>query len=114
MSKSIAPASSLVETILGLPFDFKITGPLLVALLYYPQKLQSILPATLHQHVVSQRLIRILKVFVAFGLIRYVNRYLSRRAINNFQKDARFVNSQELVLITGGSGGMYVPYLIFS
>jgi all-trans-retinol dehydrogenase (NAD+) len=42
---------------------------------------------------------------LALGLIRWVNGYLSRGALDNWTSD-RYVWSQEVVLVTGGAGGI--------
>lgn len=46
-----------------------------------------------------------LKVLLTLGLIRYANNYLSRRSLDNGKTD-RYVWSQEIVLVTGGAGGI--------
>ncbi|PQE25533.1 Short-chain dehydrogenase reductase SDR protein [Rutstroemia sp. NJR-2017a BBW] len=94
------------STILGASFDPKLTGALLVALLYYPERLQSILPARLRSYVISPAFVRALNTLLVFGVLRKVNRKLSQLALNGWKSNARFVKSQEVVLITGGSSGI--------
>jgi all-trans-retinol dehydrogenase (NAD+) len=95
-----------MSTILGASFDPKLTGALLVALVYYPERVQSILPARLRSYVISPAFVRALKTLLVFGVLRKVNRKLSQLALNGWKSDARFVKSQEVVLITGGSSGI--------
>jgi len=104
---SIALPKSPVSKTLSLPFNVAVSGPLLFAVLYYPEKLRSILPKLLRPYVDSPRLIKTLKYLVGLALIRNVNSYLSQRVVNNWQNDAKFIKSQELVLVTGGASGMY-------
>ncbi|TVY82348.1 Dehydrogenase [Lachnellula suecica] len=87
-------------------FEPKVTGPLLFALLYYPEKVLSLLPDQLHQYVTSKTLIRTLKFALAWGVVRALNSKLSDMAANNFKGKANFVKSQEIVLISGGASGI--------
>lgn len=41
-----------------------------------------------------------------FGILRVINRKLSQLVLNNWKGHAKFVKSQELVLITGASSGI--------
>lgn len=45
------------------------------------------------------------KTLFYLGALRYVNRFISNRALNNWTKD-RYDWSKEVVLITGGAGGI--------
>ncbi|KAM3074115.1 hypothetical protein ACMFMG_003064 [Clarireedia jacksonii] len=92
--------------ILAAPFDPKLAGALLVALLYYPEKLQSIIPARLWPYVISPAFMRALKTLLVFGVLRKANSKLSQLGLNNWKSDAKFVKSQEVVLITGGASGI--------
>jgi len=87
-------------------FDLRVTGPLLLAILYRPERLRSILPSSLHSLIDSPRFIQLLKVCLGLSLIRKLNNKLSELTANNFKSNARFVKSQELVLISGGSSGI--------
>ncbi|KAF7860771.1 hypothetical protein EAF04_008289 [Stromatinia cepivora] len=95
-----------MSTILAGPFDPKLTGALLVALLYYPHKLQAILPTNIQPHIASLAFVRTLKILLVFGILRSVNKKLSQLVLNNWKGNAKFIKSQELVLITGGSSGI--------
>jgi NAD(P)-dependent dehydrogenase (short-subunit alcohol dehydrogenase family) len=46
-----------------------------------------------------------LKTLLVLGLLRWANSYLSRRVLNNWVQD-KYDWSKEIVLITGGSGGI--------
>ena len=87
-------------------FDPRVTAPLLVALLYYPQKLQSILPTRLHPLIFSPKLVAALKFALGLSVIRAINSRLSTAVVNNWTSDAKFVKSQEVVLISGGCSGI--------
>jgi len=50
--------------------------------------------------------VRALSVFLGFGIVRKLNSKLSQLTANNWKADAKFVNSQELVLISGGTSGI--------
>jgi short-subunit dehydrogenase len=47
-----------------------------------------------------------LKVLLAAGILYRLNRFLSRRALNNFVSDRSWDWKREIVLITGGSSGI--------
>lgn len=95
-----------MSTILAAPFDSKVTGALLVALLYYPHKLRGILPTNIQPHITSPAAVRTLKILFVFGILKRLNNKLSQLVLNNWKGNAKFTKSQELVLITGGSSGM--------
>ncbi|KAK4240915.1 hypothetical protein C8A03DRAFT_41551 [Achaetomium macrosporum] len=46
-----------------------------------------------------------LKTLLVFGLIKWINNYFSRRVLNNWVDD-KYDWSKEIVLITGGAGGI--------
>jgi hypothetical protein len=102
----MSPLSILTAPIRLALFDPRITAPLLIALLYYPKNLRELLPERVHPFLTSQVVIRTLSVLLGWGVLRFVNRKLSQWAANNWKKDARFVKSQELVLISGGCSGI--------
>ncbi|TGO58304.1 hypothetical protein BOTNAR_0183g00140 [Botryotinia narcissicola] len=95
-----------MSAILGAPFDPKLTGLLLVALQYYPDKLRSIIPTKIQPYIYSTAFIRVLKVLLALGIARGVNNKLSQLVLNNWKRNAKLIKSQEVVLITGGSSGI--------
>lgn len=45
------------------------------------------------------------QIALALGLIRYANNWLSQRALDNWKSD-KYIWSQEIVLVTGGAGGI--------
>lgn len=86
--------------------DPKLVAPLLVAILYYPEKLRSIIPARLFRYITSPGFVRTLKIILGLGIAGSLNSQLSRYQLNNGKGAAKFVKSQELVLISGGSSGI--------
>lgn len=107
MSVSKMSPLSILTTPLRLAlFDPRVTAPLLVALLYYPEKLRELLPERFHALISSQAAIRTLSVLLGLSILRGVNGKLSQWTANNWKKDAKFVKSQELVLISGGTSGI--------
>lgn len=87
-------------------FDPRVTAPLLVALLYSPDKLRELLPELVHPFIASSALINTLKVLLSISIVGGINRKLSQWTANNWKRDAKFVKSQELVLISGGCSGI--------
>lgn len=84
----------------------RVTGALLLAILYYPEKLQSILPDRVYPVITSDRFIAALKGFLGLGVLRVVNNKLSEYVVNNWKSNAKFVKSQEVILISGGCSGI--------
>ena len=97
LKKLLAP----VRTTLG---DPKFSGPLLLALLLYPQHFKSIVPARLAW--LSPALTRTFGVFFSLSIVKLVSARLSQWGLNNYRPDAAFVKGEELVLITGGTSGI--------
>ena len=87
-------------------FDPRVTGALLLAILYYPEKLQSLLPSSAYPVITSPRFIQALKALLGIGIVGAVNNKLSQSVINNWKSNAKFVKSQEIVLISGGCSGI--------
>ncbi|KUJ20450.1 NAD(P)-binding protein [Mollisia scopiformis] len=105
------PKSNLLSTRtltapLKILFSAKGAAPLLLALLYYPDKVRSILPERLHPWINSPVVIRALSVLLGLSVLRGINNKVSQWAVNNWKPDAKFIKSQEIVLITGGSSGI--------
>jgi len=105
---SVARPLSLspVKLVTGLVADPRVAGPLLIAILYYPEKLQSILPSALYPYITSTAFVRTLKFFLGLNILGRINAKLSDWALNNWKGHSKFVKSQEVVLITGGSSGI--------
>lgn len=82
----------------------KLTGPILLSILLYPQHLQSIIPANLPW--LRTALVRTLGFFFSISIVKLTSAKLSQWGLNNYRPDAKFVKSQELVLITGGTSGI--------
>lgn len=89
-----------------LALDARVTGPLLFALLYYPEKISSALPNNLTSLISSPALLSTLKISLGLSILRKINNVLSQRALNNWKASAKFIKSQEVVLITGGASGI--------
>lgn len=81
-------------------------APLLFALLYYPHKVRSILPERLHPWISYPAVIRTLSVLLGLSVVQGINDKLSQWVANNWKSDAKFIKSQEIVLITGGTSGI--------
>lgn len=105
-SSKISPVRLLTAPIRFAAFDPRGTAALLIAAVYYPDKLRSILPPYLHSWISSPGFIRTLRVLLGLGVVRGLNRKLSQYWANNWKSDAKFLKSQEVVLITGGSSGI--------
>lgn len=98
--------STKMASILAALFDPKITGALLVALMYYPYKVQSVIPMKVRPYITSPAFTKALKTLLVFGILRGINNRLSQFVLNNCKGNAKFIKSRELVLITGGSSGI--------
>ena len=75
--------------------DPKITGALLVAALYFPERLKRMIPAQLQAKswMTVEGIVRALKVLLGIGLVRKLNYKLSEMTVNNWKADAKFVKS---------------------
>jgi all-trans-retinol dehydrogenase (NAD+) len=108
------PPSSASKLLLSVPLkvvslvvkDVRVQVPLLLAILYYPHKLRGILPPRIYPWVTSAAFVRVLKGLIGLNIAKFVNRRLSKNALNNWKSDAKFIASREIVLITGGSSGI--------
>ncbi|KAK0117713.1 hypothetical protein ONS95_012042 [Cadophora gregata] len=87
-------------------FDPRGTAAILIAAIYYPDKLRSMLPAYFHSWIDSPGFIKTLTALLGLGVARGLNRKLSQYMANNWKGDAKFIKSQEVVLITGGASGI--------
>ena len=105
-ASKISPLRLLTAPLKLALFDPRITAPLLVALLYYPEKLYQLLPDALHPLIASSALIKTLEICLCLGIVGGVNKKLSQWTANNWKKDAKFVKDEELVLISGGCSGI--------
>lgn len=86
--------------------DFRLQIPILLALIYYPDKLKEILPDKVYPWIASAQFLRGLQVLLGLNVTRLINKKLSQYVMNNWKRDAKFINSKEIVLITGGSSGI--------
>ncbi|KAH7380870.1 hypothetical protein BKA64DRAFT_223004 [Cadophora sp. MPI-SDFR-AT-0126] len=105
-SSKVKPVRVLTAPIRFALFDPRGSAAILIAAIYYPDKLRSILPAYFHPWISSPRFVKTLTALLGLGLVRGLNRKLSQYMANNWQGDAKFIKSQEVVLITGGSSGI--------
>lgn len=102
-----------ISTITRLPFEPLVTGPLLFVLLRGPDHLRNRLVSTLNttpglRKIEVSRFITILKVLLAYGVVKYTNAFLNSLALNRWRlrKDgAPWDFPNEVVLMTGGSSG---------
>jgi hypothetical protein len=102
----VSPLQLLTAPVRLALFDPRVTAPLLIAILYYPEKLRSLLTIRLHPLISSPAFIKTLKVALGLGVLRGINNKLSQWVVNNWKSDANFVKSQEIVLISGGTSGI--------
>jgi all-trans-retinol dehydrogenase (NAD+) len=100
------PLKSLLALPIKLALNPGITGALLLAILYYPEKLQTIVPDQYFPIITSDNFVNALKGALSLGVLRTVNNKLSEWVINNWKSPAKFVKSQEIVLISGGCSGI--------
>ncbi|KAI0996276.1 hypothetical protein K3495_g11904 [Podosphaera aphanis] len=85
--------------------DARITAPLLAALMYFPARLQSLLPPRFRSWVTSPLFLKAVAFLLGIDVLRKTNNALSRYVANNGRR-VDFVPSRELVLITGGASGI--------
>ncbi|RKF82626.1 Epidermal retinol dehydrogenase 2 [Golovinomyces cichoracearum] len=85
--------------------DARIAAPALLALMYFPKNLQKIFPSKLGPLLKSPLLFKILIAMVGIDVLRKSNKAFSRHVADNGTR-VTFRPSNELVLITGGSGGL--------
>ena len=90
-------ADTVLKIIRNTALNPTLTLPLLL-LAKYTKKGQNL--AILHPKAYSR-----LKTALVLGIIKWINSYLSRRVLNNWVED-KYDWSKEIVLITGGAGGI--------
>ncbi|KFY86197.1 hypothetical protein V498_07582 [Pseudogymnoascus sp. VKM F-4517 (FW-2822)] len=86
--------------------DIRVQIPLLLAIIYYPERIKSLLSEKVSCWIIAPRFLQGLKALIGFSIIRGTNNKLSQYVINNWKRDAKFINGEEIVLITGGSSGL--------
>ncbi|KFY28065.1 hypothetical protein V493_03123 [Pseudogymnoascus sp. VKM F-4281 (FW-2241)] len=86
--------------------DFRVQIPLLLAIIYYPERIKSLLPEKVYPWITDPRFLQGLKALIGLSVTRGINNKLSKCVINNWKRDAKFINEREIVLITGGSSGL--------
>lgn len=85
--------------------DARLTAPLLAALMYFPGRLQRLLPPRMRPWVTSPLFLKAVAILLGIDVLRKFNNVLSNYVANN-GRSVKFVKSQELVLITGGASGI--------
>lgn len=83
-----------------------VTGALLAAMLYYPDRLAELLPLRFRHLAHSARALSWIKTFLALGLARTINNKLSQLVLNNWTFDSWRGTGHEVVLVTGGCSGI--------
>lgn len=111
MPKSLLPYEGLTVEALFAPIRLTLLqplfiGPLLLALHRYPSFVTKLLPPNVHEVVRSTYLLKGLGILFGIGLLRKVNNRLSQLVLNNFTKDKTWDWTKEIVVVTGGSGGI--------
>lgn len=111
MTSGILPREGLTLEALFAPIKHivlqpAVTGALLVAALYYPDRLAELLPPRFQYLIRSARALSWLKTFLALGIARTVNAKLSQLVLNNWTSDSWRGQGHEIVLVTGGSSGI--------
>ncbi|KFZ08787.1 hypothetical protein V502_09147 [Pseudogymnoascus sp. VKM F-4520 (FW-2644)] len=111
MPKSLLPYEGLTVEALFAPIRLTLlqplfTGPLLLGLHRYLSFVTKLLPPSVHEVVRSTYLLKGLGLLFGIGLLRKVNNRLSQLVLNNFTKDKTWDWTKEIVVVTGGSGGI--------
>ena len=110
MRKSILPREGLTLEAAFAPVRLTLlqpllTGALLLAVCHPPQMVMG-WPLKVLKRLQSTRALASLSVLFGMGLLRKTNNLLSRLVLNNFTADNTWDWSKEIVVITGGSGGL--------
>lgn len=111
MPKSLLPREGLTMEALFAPIRLTLLepllmGPLLLGLHRHPTFAAKWLPPNVFKVVSSTHLLRGLGILFGIGLLRRVNNKLSKLVLNNFRKDTSWDWTKEIVVVTGGSGGI--------
>ncbi|OAP56264.1 hypothetical protein AYL99_09443 [Fonsecaea erecta] len=83
-----------------------VTGPLLFSLPRLPPSLLEQLPPSIYSVIRSPRTASALTFLLILGILRKTNRFLARRAVDNWTRSNRWDASKELVVVTGGASGI--------
>lgn len=92
----------LLKTLLSPHF----TGPLLLGLILFPDRIRNIAPHQIRRVLFSTRFSSLLKVLFSIGSLSKLNTYFSHLAANNFTTDKTWDWSKEIVVVTGASSGI--------
>jgi hypothetical protein len=97
-----------IEAVTGIGsalIDPLLTGPLLLGLLYYPEQIQSFLPASARKYVESAAIFSTLRFLVGWGVLRKINKFSQSNRTQQFTADVWNVG-KEVVVVSGASNGM--------
>lgn len=83
-----------------------LTGPVLLAASQAPALVARWPSLEAFQELRSTRVLTGLSVLFGIGLLRKLNNIMSRLVLNNFTTDRSWDWSKEVVVVTGGSGGI--------
>lgn len=86
-------------------FEPIFTGVILMLLSYFPDQIKSCLPNTIQHYIYSTHIVFALKLLLGFGIVIKLNSNLSRLALNNYVTST-WDHGKEVVVITGGTGGL--------
>jgi all-trans-retinol dehydrogenase (NAD+) len=111
MPKSILPREGLTLEALCAPVRLTLlqpilTGPLLLALSTSSPLVAKWIPSHALDVLRSKKIVAGISVLFGIGLLRKLNNALSRLVLNNFTADKTWDWNKEIVVITGGSGGL--------
>lgn len=111
MLKSILPREGLTVEAVFTPIRLTllqpfITGSFLLAVYQFPTLVTRWLPLNVLKGLRSTRGLASLSFLFGIGLLRAINNLMSRLVLNNFTSDNTWDWSKEIVIVTGGSGGM--------
>lgn len=75
-----------------------------------PTFLLNLLPTKVHTKLLElarrSKVTGTLKVLVILGVVSYINKYLSKLSFNNYHQRSLKPKSEEIIVVTGGSGGI--------
>lgn len=113
-----SPAIDVISSVAGMALSPFLSGPILLSATYYPDTLQSIIDSiakSLPEHFVTSLsslphppAITSLRILVALGLVRTLNRGLNTMASNSWRLCAAkgWDWPNEIAVVTGGSSGI--------
>lgn len=111
MSSFAPPAEGITLEYLARPFQATLlqpilTGGLLLASFQRPQQANSIISSVTKGYISKVAADRAVKVLFTAGILRFLNKYLTKLALNNAVSDRSWDWQKEIVLVTGGCSGI--------